>query len=113
MHGARCMFEEEPTLSDMLSDPIFLQLLASDRITEVEFRRFWAVETARHKRGVAELVVQHLEGDIKASSNDNVELDAVIWSGGGCLWPEFREYGRSLPCRMRVAVPVLSLDLRI
>lgn len=107
------MFEEEPTLSEMLEDPIFLQLLASDRITQVEFRRFWAVETARHERGVAEVVAEHLEGPVKIASNANVELDAVIRAEGGCPWPEFQEYGRSLPCRMRVAVPVFSLDLRI
>lgn len=42
------MIENELTLSEMLDDPIFQQLLASDRISRVDFEDFILTEVVRH-----------------------------------------------------------------
>lgn len=57
------MGDEELTLSDMLSDPIFLQLLASDRISHDEFCQFFMMEADRHgfQASISGLVLAGLE----------------------------------------------------
>lgn len=48
------MNDDEITLSEMLEDPIFHQLLASDHISISEFRNFIALEIDRHSETMAQ-----------------------------------------------------------
>lgn len=52
------MLEEEITLSEMLDDPIFHELLTADRISRDDFEGFITLAIARHFEQLAQVEIQ-------------------------------------------------------
>lgn len=112
------MNDDEITLSEMLEDPIFHQLLAADGIPIAEFKSFIALEVDRRSEASA-LRAQELERTHPVHIDPVVAVQLNVPGKADVqhlqsLWPSFINFGWP---RFHLAHPArsttLALDLRI
>lgn len=110
------MNDEEISLSEMLEDPIFHQLLASDHISITEFKSFIALEIDCHRKAMAQRQVDLEKAHIEhlalpkpsEAAPPKIDLHSASSRPGLVV-----SSGSRLHARHILRSPMLPLDLRI